>query len=555
MPGIENGIIEGQVVDVFNRTVTHGCVVVEDGRISRIEPPEKSARIRQNNDSRFILPGFTDAHIHIESSMLLPYEFARKALIHGTVATVSDPHEIANVCGLEGVLFMLENARDARLKIHFGAPSCVPATAFETAGSSLSPEDVETLLHMPEIPYLSEMMNYPGVLHGDPDVLRKIAIAKKYGKPVDGHAPGLTGDEAVRYIRAGISTDHECVTYEEALHKIKHGMKILIREGSAARNFEALHRLISEYPDQVMLCSDDKHPDELIRGHINEVVKRALAKGHDLFDVLRAASVNPVLHYRLPVGLLRPGDPADFIVVDDLEHFNVLATYINGEKVAANGSCVLPPRQQKTINHFSVHPKSPDDFAVPATGKKMRVIEAIDGQLITRLMETDAKTVQGFATADAVRDILKLAVVNRYRDEKPAVAFIKNFNLKRGAIASTVAHDSHNIIAAGADDDSLCRAVNLLVANKGGLSVVDGDQENVLSLPVAGLMSGLDCDTVGKAYSELDRRVKEMGCTLRAPFMTLSFMALLVIPRLKLSDKGLFDGARFGFVGLFADDA
>jgi adenine deaminase len=554
MPGIENGIIEGQVVDVFNRTVRHGRVVVDDGRILRIEPLEKSARIRQNNSSMFILPGFTDAHIHIESSMLLPYEFARRALIHGTVATVSDPHEIANVCGLEGVRFMLQNARDARLKIHFGAPSCVPATSFETAGAWLSPEDVEVLLQMPEIPYLSEMMNYPGVLHGDPEVMRKIAIAKKYGKPVDGHAPGLTGDEAVRYIRAGISTDHECFTYEEALHKVKHGMKILIREGSAARNFEALHRLISEFPDQVMLCSDDKHPDELMKGHINEIVKRALANGHNLFDVLQAACVNPVLHYNLPVGLLRPGDPADFIVVDDLEKLNVLATYINGEAVAANGTCVLPPREHISINHFSVHPKSPDDFAVQATGTKLRVIEAIDGQLITRQLEAETKTEHGFAVADPEHDILKLTVVNRYRDVPPAVAFILNFNLKRGAIASTVAHDSHNIIAVGADDDSLCRAVNLLVANKGGLSVVDGDHENVLPLPVAGLMSDLDCDTIGGAYSQLDKQAKKMGCTLRAPFMTLSFMALLVIPRLKLSDKGLFDGERFCFVGLFAHD-
>lgn len=533
--------VSGQIIDIQNSRIFGGIVKVINGII--VEIVEKA-----DVPDRFILPGFIDSHIHIESSMLTPYEFARKALVHGTVATVSDPHEIANVCGMDGVYYMLENAKDARLKFHFGAPSCVPATTFETAGTELTSSDVEKLLQRKDIFYLSEMMNYPGVLFNDPMVMEKIAIAKKLNKPVDGHAPGLMGADAIKYISAGITTDHECFTKEEALHKIKNGMKILIREGSAARNFEALHELISKYHDYIMLCSDDKHPDELIVGHINLIVKRALAKGHDLFDVLRCASWNPVYHYNMDVGLLREGDSADFIVIDNTKDFNVLETYIKGEKVAANGCCILDKKQHAIINNFNCMEKSPADFQIRATGKIMNVIEAIDGQLITKPLKLPVHEINGFAFADVKNDLLKITVVNRYRDEKPSVAFIKNFNLKSGAIASTVAHDSHNIIAVGVDDESIARAVNLLIKNKGGLSVVNNKDEIVLPLPIAGLMSDLSCDEVGELYSVIDQQVKSMGCNLRAPYMTLSFMALLVIPRLKLSDKGLFDGEKFEFV-------
>lgn len=536
-----NQEITGQIIDLHNYRIFPGRLVIASGKILSIEETEHAS-------SNYLLPGFVDSHIHIESSMLTPYEFARKALIHGTVATISDPHEIANVCGLEGVFYMIENARKAGLKINFGAPSCVPATSFETAGAALLSSDIETLMQRPDIKYLSEMMNYPGVLHGDEEVLRKIAIAHKYGKPVDGHAPGLTGAAAIKYIDAGISTDHECFTKDEALFKIKNGMKILIREGSAARNFEALHELITEYPDMVMLCSDDKHPDELIEGHINAVVKRALRKGHRLFDVLRCASYNPVKHYKLDVGLLRAGDPADFIVIDNTDDFNILETYINGIKIAESGKCILPPGKHSLINQFNCEKVTAGDFAFPYTGEKLDVIEAIDGQLITNKLSVVPKTENGMAVADLERDLLKLVVVNRYFPSKPAVSFIKNFNLQSGALASTVAHDSHNIIAVGTSDESIAKAVNLLVANKGGLSAIDPSGEMVLPLPIAGLMSDLSCDAIGEQYSEIDRKVKTMGCNLRAPFMTLSFMALLVIPKLKLSDKGLFDGETFAFI-------
>jgi adenine deaminase len=396
------------------------------------------------------------------------------------------------------------------------------------------------------------MMNYPGVLHGDEEVMEKIRVAKKLNKPVDGHAPGLMGDDAIRYINAGITTDHECFTLEEALHKLNHGMKIIIREGSAARNFDALHSLVSSHTDQVMFCSDDKHPDELITGHINELVKRAVKNGHNLFDVLQCACINPVNHYRMNVGLLREGDPADFIVVNDLNDLEVLESYIDGEKVVENRECLLSGKSHGIINNFSRSAVGENDFRIPQNGNRIRVIEAIDGQLVTQSLETDALIKDGVVVADTADDILKIVVVNRYRDEKPAVAFIRNFKLKRGAIASTVAHDSHNIIAVGTDDASLVKAVNHLIQHKGGLCVADGDEVKILPLPIAGLMSDLDCETVGNLYSELDRQVKKMGCTLRAPFMTLSFMALLVIPSLKLSDKGLFDGEKFRFTDLFS---
>jgi adenine deaminase len=469
------------------------------------------------------------------------------------VATVSDPHEIANVCGLDGVHYMLENARDARLKFNFGAPSCVPATGFETAGAVLGVADLETLLQRSDIRYLSEMMNYPGVLFHDPVVMEKLALARKYGKPVDGHSPGLTGDAAIAYINAGISTDHECFTYDEALHKIQHGMKILIREGSAARNFEVLHPLISQYPDRVMLCSDDKHPDELLHGHINSMVKRALILGHDLFDVLQCACLNPVTHYQLPVGLLRVNDPADFIVIDNLQDMNILETYVDGEKMASNGTCSLPLKNHPVINNFSTSPKSPDDFLLPGNGTTVRVIEAIDGPIVTGQSIAETRNIGGYLEADPSQDILKITLVNRYDNTKPAVAFIKNFKLQQGAIASTVAHDSHNIIAVGTDNESLATAVNALIDHQGGLCVTTADLTKVLPLPVAGLMSTGSCDEIGHQYAAIEAEVKAMGCDLRAPFMTLSFMALLVIPRLKLSDHGLFDGTAFAFTSVQPD--
>ncbi len=537
-------IISGQLVDLHQRTIYPASITVENGKISSIKRLDHAPDL-------FILPGFVDAHVHIESSMLVPYEFARVALCHGTVATVSDPHEIANVLGVDGVLYMLENAKDAKLKFCFGAPSCVPATSFETAGAVLDAKAVGALLERDDIWYMSEMMNYPGVLFNDAEVMEKIRLAHAIGKPVDGHAPGLMGDDAAKYIAAGISTDHECYTLEEALGKIGHGMKILIREGSAARNYAALHPLLKSHPEFCMFCCDDKHPDQLLVEHIDAHVRKSIALGYNLFDVLRTASVNPVEHYKLPVGLLREGDAADFIVCEDLTQFKTTMTVVNGTIVSENGHCYLLPRKHTTPNAFNCSPKRPEDFLIPAEGTQVRIIEALDGQLITREVTEIAAMENGFAVSHVERDVLKIAVVNRYSDAPPALAFIRNFGLTRGAIASSVAHDSHNIIVVGTDDVSIARAVNLLVENTGGLSLVDGNDEHVIGLPVAGLMSDQDCKTIGHAYAAIDRKAKLLGSKLGAPYMTLSFMALLVIPQLKLSDKGLFDGATFRFTSLF----
>ena len=539
--------IKGNVMDVFNKTIFYGEVLVENGKITTVV---KIAEAKVNEN--FILPGFIDSHVHIESSMLVPAEFARLAVVHGTVATVSDPHEIANVCGMAGVEFMIANGKTVPFKFNFGAPSCVPATIFETAGATLNAEDVDALLQKEEVKYLSEMMNFPGVLHADDEVMKKIAAAKKYNKPIDGHAPGLRGEVAKKYIAAGISTDHECFTAEEALDKLNYGMKILIREGSAAKNFEALIGLMIHHADNMMFCSDDKHPDSLVEGHINLFCKRAVAKGINVFKVLQAACINPVLHYKLDVGLLRAGDAADFIVVEDLTHFKTLQTYVDGVLVATYGKSLIKTETAGLINQFDCAEKVVSDFSVPDIGvKKIPVIEALEGQLITNKLSIKPKIVNGEIVSDVINDVLKIVVVNRYNNRPIAKSFIKNFGLQQGAIASTVAHDSHNIIAVGVDDESICRAVNLVIKEQGGISAVsfNGSNNTVLGLPIAGLMSNANGYTVAANYTAIDKMVKEeLGSTLIAPFMTLSFMALLVIPHLKLSDLGLFDADAFVFV-------
>lgn len=538
--------IKGNLVDVHQKKIYPAEIKIENGKIISIVSNPKL-------QTSYILPGFIDAHVHIESSMLVPSEFAKLAVVHGTVATVSDPHEIANVCGMEGVEFMIENGKTVPFKFNFGAPSCVPATNFETAGAILDSSDVEKLLKRDDIKYLSEMMNFPGVLNEDEEVMKKIAAAHRLLKPLDGHAPGLRGDLAKQYISAGITTDHECFTKEEALDKLQNGMKIIIREGSAAKNFEALIELLHDYPNQMMFCSDDKHPDSLVLGHINQLCARAVAKEIDLFKILQAACVNPVLHYKLDVGLLREGDPADFIVVRDLKKFEVIKTYINGELVAEDGKSKIESRRSEVINNFSCSKKRVDEFAYPLTTHNstftVPVIEALDGQLITNKFIYEPAIIDGRLESDIEDDVLKIVVVNRYKDAPIAKAFINNFRLIKGAIASSVAHDSHNIVAVGVDDESICKAVNLIIEKQGGVSAVNGETEMVVSLPVAGLMSNEDGYKVAASYTAIDKMVKEkLGSTLSAPFMTLSFMALLVIPHLKLSDKGLFDGDKFELI-------
>ena len=535
--------VKGNIVDILNKRIFKGEVCLENGQISAI-------REVNHEVENYILPGFVDAHIHIESSMVVPSEFAKIAVLHGTVATVSDPHEIANVLGVQGVGFMIENGKKVPLKFNFGAPSCVPATSFESTGAVINADDIKLMMENPDINYLAEMMNYPGVLFDDEEVLQKIEHAKNNNKPIDGHAPGLRGDDVTKYIAAGISTDHECFRYDEALEKLQKGMKILIREGSAAKNFDALIDLLPAYFENMMFCSDDKHPDDLLLGHINQLCERAVAKGIDVFKVLQAACVNPVKHYNLEVGLLQVGDPADFILVDNLKEFNVLETYINGELVAKNGKSFVKSVPFEILNNFNTDIKKVADFRLASSSKKIRVIEALDGELVTNNIEADTLIVDGNLVSNTATDVLKMTVVNRYKNETPSIAFIKNFGIKEGAIASSVGHDSHNIIAIGVSDEAICKAVNLIIKNKGGVCAVTKTTEKVVALPVAGIMSDQPAEIIGKAYAALDAMAKEMGSKLRAPYMSLSFMALLVIPSLKLSDKGLFDGNTFKFTSL-----
>jgi adenine deaminase len=540
-------VIRGNLVDALARSMQPVEIHLQDGNIQSIQSLDGSIPDRH---LPFILPGFIDAHVHIESSMLIPSAFAALAVTHGTVATVSDPHEIANVCGMEGVKFMIENGRQVPFKFYFGAPSCVPATVFETAGDNMDPDQVRSLLEMEEVKYLSEMMNFPGAIAGDPEVMAKIDHAKVLSKPVDGHAPGLRGSDLKAYVDRGISTDHECFTLEEALEKIALGMKVIIREGSAAKNFEALHPLIESYPNMIMFCSDDKHPDSLVAGHINQLCARAVAEGHDVFHVIRAACINPVLHYRLDVGLLQEGDPGDLVLVDNLRDFKVLATYINGRKVAEKGDTLIDTSKIsiEPINRFGIGEIHPEKLMLPVSGHYTNpVIGCKDGQLITNKLMLSPIEKEGTWQSDTQNDVLKMVVVNRYHPAPVAIAFVHAFGLKEGAIASSVAHDSHNIVAVGVDDDSLCKAINLVIQARGGVSCVGNDKEQVLPLPIGGLMSADDGRIVAEAYTSIDLAAKALGSTLSAPFMSLSFMALLVIPNVKLSDKGLFDGDRFEF--------
>ena len=537
--------LKANIVDLHKRSIYPAIISVKGERIESIQPIETTDALP------YVLPGFVDAHIHIESSMLPPAEFARIALTHGTVATVSDPHEIANVLGVDGVRFMLEDAAKSPLHFCFGAPSCVPATSFETAGAEILADEIAYMFDELGLTYLSEVMNYPGVLFNDPMVMAKLQEAQKRNLPIDGHAPGLKGERAAQYAAAGISTDHECFTMEEAQDKLAAGMKIIIREGSAAKNYPALHELIGKYPDKVMFCSDDKHPDDLILGHINELVKRALKDGYELMDVLSIACKIPVEHYRLPIGLLREGEYADFIAVDNLADFSVTDVWIKGKQIVQNGSTDIKYQATSTPNLFVKNEVTESDIQVPQTKDYLRVIEAINGELITGSKIMKGKIQDGFWVQDTDQDILKIVVVNRYNLAPPAIGFINGFGLNYGAIASSVAHDCHNIIAVGASDKAICAAIEVIQQNQGGVSVVDENGiADILPLPIAGIMSNLKAEDVAAAYQRLDQTAKELGSKLSAPYMSLSFMGLLVIPALKMSDLGLFDGAAFQFVGV-----
>jgi adenine deaminase len=538
-------IISGQLIDIYKRHIYPAEITVSNQLISRI------VRVTSAPD-RFILPGLIDAHIHIESSMVTPGSFAMAAVSRGTTAVVSDPHEIANVLGIPGIEYMLKDAARVPLKFFFGAPSCVPATSFESSGATINSEGIEQILGNPVIKYLAEMMNFPGVIYNDTEVWKKIEIAQRLHKPIDGHAPGLRGEQLKKYVSAGITTDHECTTLEEAREKINLGMKILIREGSAAKNLDELKDLFRTEPEKIMLCSDDLHPEMLVKRHIDRLVAKLITEGFDMFDVIRSCTINPAMHYGLDTGMLQPGQPADFIIVDDFRSMNILETWINGKKVYEKNKVLFTYEKDDPVNNFNCTEIKTDNIKISAVGRKLRVIEAFDGDLITKEIITEVQKGK-IVEAELRSDILKIVVKDRYRDMPPAIGFIRGFGLKSGAFASSVAHDSHNIICAGTNDADIVTAINEVVRMKGGLAVANGNRINSLPLPVAGIMSDEPVHIVASAYEKLSDLVKSYGSIMSAPFMTLSFMALLVIPELKLSDSGLFDGREFRHVSLFKD--
>lgn len=536
--------VSGNIVDVLNSVIYPATLKIANGRIADIIREDRRYKV-------YIIPGFVDSHIHIESSMVVPSEFARLVVRHGTVAVVCDAHEISNVMGVRGVQYMVKNSKTVPLKVFFGAPSCVPATPFETSGATISHSDIIHLFKDEGIKFLGEVMNFQGVINNNPELMALIRLAQQYGKPINGHAPGLHGKELEQYILAGTSTDHESVERGEAVEKIEAGMKILIREGSAARNFYKLRSLISDYPDRCMFCCDDMLPHDLVQGHINKMVKRALNLGLDTMNVLKCASVNPVVHYQLDVGLLQKTDYADFLVIDNFHDLTILKTYINGEVVAENGTSLIPRTGASIVNNFKIRKKKASDFLVKGKSGKINVIEAIDGQLFTRRIKEIPNVSCDTVISDTDNDILKITVVNRYQDVLPAVGFVNNFGFKKGAIASSIAHDSHNIAAVGVGDEDICTAVNLIIENKGGIALVHDKIKEILPLPIAGIMSDQAGAQVAQQYAQLHKRAKKLGTNLKTPFMTLSFMTLLVIPEIKLSDKGLFDSEKKALIHLY----
>ncbi len=543
----------GNLVDVLHHAIYPAEIVISDGKIDEIKQLNTMLP-----DAPYIMPGFIDSHIHIESSLLTPSGFAQLAVRQGTVAVITDPHEIANVCGLDGIEWMMEDAARCIFHFHFGIPSCVPCSPFEGNGAFLDASNTRYLLGRDNVYGLAEMMNFVATIHHGGETMNKIGDALAAGKCVDGHAPDLDYDDAKSYIKAGVTTDHEVVDINVAHRRLKYGMKLQIREGSAARNFDTLSPLIDndEYCGKLMLCTDDIYPDELCQWHINDLVSRSINHGNDLWNTLYAACVTPVRHYKLPVGLLQEGDSADFVVVNDLNHFDVLATYINGCEVYRKEGDVVSVVKAGTsiaepINNWKVQPIQLSDLRLKAQSKNIRVIGAADGSLYTKALIFPAKIEKTFAVSDVQRDILKIVVLNRYVQRRPQVAFVNGFGLKKGAMASTIAHDSHNIIAVGTNDDDLLAAINTLVEHKGGLCVADGDDISVMPLPLAGLMSMHQPRKVADEYATIRSKAFELGCSFKAPFMTLSFMALPVIPEIKITDLMFIDSTNFQPISQF----
>ena len=546
--------VKGHIVDVVRREIYDGEIIVREGQIAdvrRCELPEGG------KPWPYIMPGFIDAHVHIESSMMVPHKFARIAVSHGTIGVIADPHEIGNVLGVEGVDYMIRSGHESLFNFCFGAPSCVPAVGgdIETCGKVIDVKDTEALMAREDIGFLGEMMNYVGVLANDKEVMAKIKAALHHGKPVDGHAPGLTGQERYQYAAAGVTTDHECSTLEEGRSCINAGMKVIIREGSAAKDYQLLSPLITESPNMVMFCTDDCHPDDFVRGHINLIVKRALADGYDLWDVLQAACVNAQKHYNRNWGLLQVGDPATFITVDNISpHFRVETTVINGEE-AFNYNSNLPSHHDSQDhvldfnfpNNFVAAPITAADIAFDIkSGDTVHVIHASDGSLLTDHEEVKVSGNPLFDSQYPWTEVQKIVVYNRYvPGAKPIVGLVRGFNVKSGAMAGSVAHDCHNIVAIGSNDEYLVRAINRIVEMRGGQVVVTPHEMLDIPLPIAGLMAPMGGHEIAFRTLCIQEKVREIGCQMKSPFITMAFMCLPVIPDIKITDRHLMDTRTF----------
>lgn len=560
------------MLDVITDSIYPARISVEGGFFKEIVP------IVINDDSELdisgiILPGFIDSHIHIESTMLTPAQFAKLAVRFGTTSVVCDPHEIVNVAGTDGIDFMIENSKSVPFNFYFSIPSCVPATCFETSGAILDSETIGELLKKDEAVALGEMMNFPGVINGDGEVLAKLEKAKELGKPIDGHAPLLSGKDLDKYIAEHISTDHECSNFAEAIEKKEKGMKIMVREGSSAKNMEALfdfsdrldywknHESFGKMPNEVLekrihlpifdfIVSDDKHTTDLIKGHLNESIKKAIDLEVSPISAIEMVTVNPSTHYNLNTGAIVKGMQADYVVVDNLNDLNILKTYVAGKCVFDGENVLFDVEETEFKNTFDVSKKESEDFEISCDepSADVNVIRCFNGELITEAESATLETKNGFVQPDLEEDILKIAVVERYGGNSIANGFITGFNLKKGAIASSVAHDSHNIVVVGTNSEDMANAVNCLIDNEGGFAIVDGDFEDSLALPIAGLMTNEDSHEVAEKLEKLHKTAADFGCKLDSPFMTMSFMALLVIPAIKISDKGLFDCINFEFI-------
>jgi len=544
----------GRIVNVFTREVAAGNVAVQGGVIAGVGEAYTEGLEEIDVAGKVLIPGLIDAHIHIESTLLLPAELARAVVPHGTTAVIADPHEIANVLGVAGVEFMFAAAAGLPLDYFFTVPSCVPSTAMETAGGEIGAAQVAELLRHPRVMGLAEMMNYPGVLAAAEPVLGKIATARAGGLILDGHAPRLGGTDLQAYIGSGISTDHECVSAAEALEKVRLGMKVIIRQGSAAKNLEALLPVVAQAGSSMfMLGSDDREVSDLLeKGHMDDILRDAVAGGCDPLAAVQMASLNTALHYRLPRrGALAPGYRADIVAVDDLEQFNVALVVKDGRVVSRDG--VLTVEIDAPLSGGAVRcsirlarPAGPGDFAFPATAaERVPVIGVIPGQIVTeKLFLEPTRSQTGAIIADPERDLLKLAVLERHRRSgRIGLGLVKGLGLREGAVASSVAHDSHNLIVAGVEEEAMARAVNTLVEMEGGFVVVDrgGAVRASLPLPVAGLMPTAPAEHVAAALQELDAAARAQGARPEHLFQTLSFLALPVIPHLKLTDYGLVD--------------